>query len=261
MWQEERQQKIRHYLSAFGQVSIDKIVEDFDVSRETIRRDLLEMEKAGELRRVRGGAIAVEVKNSSFRIRHTQRLQEKRAIAATALKLIKSGQTIFIDAGSTCVVMAEAIAGANGLRDLTIITNAVDVARKLSDPTGKPSPRFKVILLTGEFKQDPMETFGSSTIIEIYRYMADLAILTPWSIDAVRGASDYYSDAADIARAMSQNAKQTIIIADYTKIGANPQTKFCGIEKIDHLVTDSKALSKPAFNALQKAIKSTIIAQ
>ena len=89
-----------------------------------------------------------------------------------------------------------------------------------------------------------METFGSSTIIEIYRYMADLAILTPWSIDAVRGASDYYSDAADITKAMSQDAMQTIIIADYTKIGASPQTKFCGDEKIDHLVTDSKALSK-----------------
>ena len=71
MWQEERHQKIRAQLTAFGLVSIDRIVDDFGVSRETARHDLMEMEQAGELRRVR----------------MTQRLQEKRAIAATALGL------------------------------------------------------------------------------------------------------------------------------------------------------------------------------
>ena len=107
MWQEERQQKIRDRLAAFGQVSVDRITEEFGVSRETIRRDLMEMEQAGKLRRVRGGAVPVTREDTTYGIRTTQRVAEKRAIAHAAIGLLQSGMTIFMDAGSTSFVMAE----------------------------------------------------------------------------------------------------------------------------------------------------------
>ncbi len=260
MWQEERQQKIREHLTAFGQVSIDRIVENFGVSRETIRRDLMEMEQAGELRRVRGGAVPGIRENSSFQVRHTPRLQEKRAIAATALQFLQSGMTLFMDAGSTTSVMSETLAGPNGLTDLTIITNSIDVARNLTDPTGEPSRRFRVIILGGEFRQDPMEMSGPVTINDIHRYQADVAIVVPWGVDPTRGASDYHLSGAEIARAMVQNASQTMILADHSKIGAPARSVFCPPADIDTLITDAKACEHPIFDALRTTLPNVVIA-
>ncbi len=261
MWQEERQQKIRELLAAFGQVSTDRISQSFGVARETIRRDLVELEQAGELRRVRGGAVPIVRETFSFQVRHTQRLQEKRAIAATALRFLRDGMTLFMDAGSTTSVMSEAIAGPNGLSDLTIITNSFDVARNLTDPTGEPSRRFRVIMLGGEFKQDPSETIGATAINEIHRYHADLAMVVPWGVDATRGASDSYLYGAEIARAMVRNSEQTMILADHSKIGAPARSVFCPAKDIDLLVTDARARDNPSFDAIAEALPRVIVAE
>jgi DeoR family fructose operon transcriptional repressor len=261
MWQEERHQKIRDLLTAFGQVSTDRMAQNFGVARETIRRDLVEMEQAGELRRVRGGAVPIARLISSFQVRHTQRLQEKRAIAATALQFLRNGMTIFVDAGSTASVMSEAIAGANGLSDLTVITNSVDVARNLTEPTGEPSRRFRTIMLGGEFKQDPCETVGPVAVNEIHRYRADLAVVVPWGVDAAKGASDSYLYGAEIARAMVQNAGQTMILADHSKIGAPARSVFCPADDIDILVTDAGARDNPSFDAIAAALRKVVVAE
>ncbi|GAA4166666.1 DeoR/GlpR family DNA-binding transcription regulator [Shinella granuli] len=261
MWQEERQQKIRDLLAAFGQVSTDRISQSFGVARETIRRDLVEMEQAGELRRVRGGAVPLVREAFSFQVRHTQRLQEKRAIAATALPFLRNGMTLFMDAGSTTTVMSETIAGPNGLTDLTVITNSFDVARNLTEPTGEPSRRFRVLMLGGEFKQDPNETVGAVAINEIHRYQADLAMVVPWGVDAVKGASDFYLYGAEVARAMVQNSGQTMILADHSKIGAPPRTVFCPPDEIDILVTDAKARDNPSFEAILEKLPKVVVAE
>ncbi|MGE0284473.1 MAG: DeoR/GlpR family DNA-binding transcription regulator [Rhizobiaceae bacterium] len=261
MWHEERHQKIRSQLSAFGQVSIDRIIEDFGVSRETVRRDLMEMELAGELRRVRGGAVPVMREDTSFRIRMTLRQQEKRAIAATALRLLQNGLTIFMDAGATSAAMAEMLAGPNGLTDITIITNSVDVAQQLAERPGEPMRRFRVVMLAGDFKQEPMETHGAATINDIYRYRADLALLAPWGVDARLGATNYFLHGAEIARAMVQNAERTIILADHSKVGAPARSVFCPVDEIDHLIVDAKARMRPGFDALTRVVPGLIIAE
>ncbi len=260
MWQEERQRRIRDQLAAYGRVSIDRITEDFAVSRETIRRDLMEMELAGELRRVRGGAVPLMREDTTFGIRVTLRLQEKRAIAATALALLESGMTIFMDAGSTSTVMAEALAAPHGLTDLNIITNSMDVARLLAERAGEPSRRFRVLMLAGEVKHEPMETHGAATINDIRRYRADVALLAPWGIDARMGAMNYFIHGAEIARAMVGNADRTVILADHSKVGAPARSVFCPVAEIDHLVVDRAARERPEFEALQAAIPGLIVA-
>ncbi|HRW16002.1 DeoR/GlpR family DNA-binding transcription regulator [Amaricoccus sp.] len=261
MWQEERHQKIRAQLAAYGQVSIDRIVEVFGVSRETVRRDLMDMELAGELRRVRGGAVPVAREDTNFRVRMTQRLQERRAIAATALGLLKNGLTIFMDAGVTTSTMAGALAGPNGLTDITVITNSVDVAQQLADRPGEPARRYRVVMLAGDFKQDPMETHGARTINDIYRYRADLALLAPWGVDATMGATNYFLHGAEIARAMVENAERTIVLADHSKVGVPARSVFCRIDEMDHLIVDAKARLRPGFDALAKAVPGLIVAE
>jgi len=264
MWQQERQQKILQHLTGFGRISIDRAVEEFAVSRETIRRDLMEMERAGLLRRVRGGAVGIE--NSQwqqppFEIRHTERLREKRAMAATALQFVQSSMTIFMDAGSTSLIMAERLAAQNGLNDITIITNSVDIGRTILGSMGERASRFRVIMLGGELKQNPLEMVGAITINAIHHYRADLAILVPWGINAEQGASYYHFATAEIARAMAQNAAQALILADHSKIGAPARAVFCPPAAIDVLITDSAASNLPAFDALRGRLAKTIIAE
>jgi len=261
MWQEERFRRIRDQLAAFGQVSVDRITEEFGVSRETVRRDLMELEQAGKLRRVRGGAVPVTREDTTYGIRTTLRLQEKRAIAATALELLQSGMTIFMDAGSTSTIMAETLAAPHGLTDLDIVTNSVEVACLLAEQPGTPSRRFRVILLSGDVKHEPVETHGAATINDILRYRADVALLAPWGIDARMGAMNHFIHGAEIARAMVRNADRVIILADHSKIGAPARSVFCATADIDHLVVDEAARLRPGFDDLAREVPGLIVAR
>jgi len=277
MWQEERQQKIRRRLAAYGQISIDRIVADFGVSRETIRRDLMEMERAGLLRRIRGGAVPTgllatgeaETFQAPFNVRHTQRRQEKQAIATAALSQLKSGMTLFMDAGSTMTIMAQTLAEPNGLSDMTIITNSIDVARCLVKPYADdstesnlaPPSRFKVIMLGGEFKQNPMEMTGVMTVNSIHNFQADVALLAPWGINGVKGASNYHLYAAEIAGAMARNANQRILLADYSRIGNQTRFIFCPVDQINIIITNAQARNRPAFDELKAGPVEMIVAE
>jgi len=264
MWQKERQSKILHHLSAFGRLSIDQAMEDFAVSRETIRRDLMEMEQGGLLRRVRGGAVVTERpawQQPPFQIRHTERLQEKRAIAATVLQFLTNGMTLFMDAGSTAIIMAETLAEFNGLNDITIITNSIDIGRTILGPTGEGASRFRIVMLGGELKQNPLEVAGVITINAIHQYRADLALLVPWGVNAEQGASYYHFSTAEIARAMVKNAAQTLILADHSKIGAPARVVCCPPDAIGVLITDGHARELPAFDDLARRLAKTVIAE
>lgn len=261
MWHAERHRRIRDRLAAFGRVAIDEIAGEFGVSRETVRRDLLEMERLGALRRVRGGAVPILREDTSFGVRVRLRQREKRAIANAALGLLESGMTLFMDAGATSTAMAEALAAPHGLTGLTVITNAIDVARLLAERPEAPSRHFRVLLLAGEVRHDPMETHGPATINDIQRFRADMALLAPWGIDARMGAMNYFIHGAEIARAMVGNADRTVILADHSKIGAPARSVFCPPAEIDVLVTDPAARDRPGFDALQAGLRRVLVAE
>lgn len=261
MWQDERHKKIVDYLQAFGRVSIDQITEEIGVSRETIRRDLMELEQAGKLKRVRGGAVPLAKEDTDFHVRVHQRLLEKQAIATEALNLLSNDMTVFIDAGTTTTVMAEVLANYHGLSGLNILTNSIDVARLLSGKENDSYHRYKVHLLSGDVRQDPLETWGASTINDIYRYRADVALLAPWGIDPELGAMNHFIHGAEIARAMVRNSAKTIILADHSKIGAPARSVFCTIDEISHLIVDREARDVPDFHSLKRSISSVIVSK
>ncbi|WP_407175463.1 DeoR family transcriptional regulator [Bradyrhizobium sp. STM 3562] len=114
-------------LATFGTLSVDRLTEDFGVSRETMRRDLMEMEESGELRRVRGGVVPVaEDEEAPYQERTAVRTREKRAIAKAAAAMVEAGQTIFLDAGSTTTTLAQRLAQMEGL---TVVTNSLNAAK------------------------------------------------------------------------------------------------------------------------------------
>jgi len=137
MLQEERFLRIRTLLSTLSRVSTERIAQDLDVSRETVRRDILALESQGILRRVHGGVVAQGPEpEPPLAVRQAVREREKRAIARAALQLLQPGQTLFIDAGSTTTLLAEALSSLSGL---TIITNGLNVALKLAAADADPA--------------------------------------------------------------------------------------------------------------------------
>ncbi|MGE8660095.1 MAG: DeoR/GlpR family DNA-binding transcription regulator [Achromobacter sp.] len=252
MWQEERYQRIRALLSSLQQVSTDRIVGELGVSRETVRRDLLELEAMGELRRVHGGAVPVHSEPPIAERVHT-RVKYKRAIARAASGLVSSGQTLFLDAGSTTSMLADELAKLSGL---TLITNSFDVALKVG---AAGSGANELIMLGGSVGGPVCATAGDITIAEIHRYRADVALLSPVGVDAECGATSYDLREAEVARAMAANAKQRILLADFSKIGLCSRVSYCEVNRIDYLVTNTNAQKQPAFAALKAAVGKMLV--
>lgn len=239
MWQEERRQRLRALLATFGGVSVDYVTEEFGVSRETVRRDLLDMERDGELKRVRGGAIAhSEPREPPYAERQAVRQREKRQIAATAVRLVTAGQTVMLDAGSTTATLAERLAQLTGL---TIITNSVDVASRIAMSEVRQDHSNRIVLIGGRFATQPYATFGANAINEIMRYTADLAFLSPFGLDADVGATSYDPDEAEIARAMVACSKKAILLADHSKLGVVSRVSYCSVGAVDTIVLDHAA--------------------
>jgi DeoR/GlpR family transcriptional regulator of sugar metabolism len=184
---------------------------------------------------------------------HT-RVKYKRAIARAAAGLVTSGQTLFLDAGSTPSMLADELAKLSGL---TLITNSFDVALKVG---AAGSGANELIMLGGSVGGPVCATAGDITIAEIHRYRADVALLSPVGVDAECGATSYDLREAEVARAMAANAKQRILLADFSKIGLCSRVSYCEVNRIDHLITNTNAQKQPAFAALKAAVGKVLVA-
>lgn len=257
MWQEDRHQRIRALLSTLQRVSTERIMADLGVSRETVRRDLLDLEALGELRRVHGGAIKPADEAPIAERAHT-RVKSKTAIAKAALGVIASGQTLFVDAGTTTAALAEELAK---LANLTVVTNSIDVALKMRGAAEQQADAAnEVILLGGSISDRAMATAGSTTILDIHRYRADVALLSPVGIDHKHGATNFDHAETEVARAMVGNADRVVILADYSKIGQRSRISYCPVDRIDVLITNKKAVDAADYTALKKKLAQIILA-
>jgi DeoR/GlpR family transcriptional regulator of sugar metabolism len=258
MLQETRLHRIRALLTTLNHVSTERIIRELGISRETARRDIIELEALGLARRVHGGLIALDAEpEPPLIVRSEVRAREKRAIARAAAQRLKPGQTLFLDAGSTTTMLAEELRTMSGL---TIITNSLNAALKLSAAEEHETLNNSVILLGGSMLAGAQETRGELTVGEIFRYRADVALMSPVGIEAKNGASSFHPHEAAIARAMAQQATQLILLADHSKLGLTSRMNYAAIKDITALITDSGAASLPAFAALEKALPEVVLA-
>lgn len=208
------------------------------MSKETVRRDLIELERSGRLVRVHGGAVppaaAPAVPPEAAYLERTGLQQpQKREIARLAASLIQPGQACFLDAGSTTLALAEELARREGL---IVITNSLDAATVLAR-----NARLEVRLLGGRLETDVPATYGEQTVAEIGRLQVDWALVSPVGFDAVNGAMDYLWNEATVARAMLDRARQRVVLADSSKLGQVSRIQICPAAEIDVLVTDGEA--------------------
>lgn len=244
MWAQERHQRILSMLAASRQVSANDLSQMLNVSRETVRRDLLDLEKTGQVNRVHGGAVLPEPRTEEpFRQRMTVQLRAKSEIARKAAGLIQPGQTILVDAGTTTAIFARELAKLSGV---TVITNSLDVATTLQG-AGK-----EVLLLGGRMLADVPATVGELTLSEIRRFSVDLCFSAPVAVHPVKGAFFYDLQEAEIAIAMAAQARRSVILADQSKLGETSRVRSWDPAEIGTLVTN-KATTAEQLTAFEDA--------
>ncbi len=241
-----RRQKILSLLENRQQIGTDELVDIFHVSRETIRRHLLEFEAEGLVKRVHGGVMLVSSNmEEPFESRRSINHREKASIAQVAAGLVQPGQSIFIDAGTTTQALAREIAS---IPDITVITNSFDIVTSFH----KYNAEVNAILLGGRIISDVPGTYGELTLSEILRFRTDLVITSPVALHPEYGAANYDLYEAEVARTMITRASRFIMLADHTKLNNHSKVQYCSCSDIDLLITGAAALSSD-IDILKKA--------
>ena len=229
-----RKDRIIEMLERDGQVRVTQLAELLGVTTVTVRSDLDEMEEAGLLERVQGGAVqtSLSLYNREFQRRKKMNLEAKRRIGIAAADLIQDGDSLFINGGTTTYYATLEL---KKKRSLLVVTNAINVAIELA-----MCPSFTVILVGGSVNPYYSFVCGSEALEQLSRYKVNKAIL---SIDGINehGITTIHPDEATIARTMIEHAKQRIIIADSSKVGNDGFVNICDLSRIDCLVTDPAA--------------------
>lgn len=241
-----RQARIVELVSEQSAVTVEGLAVDFNISPETIRRDLSVLADAGRIRKVHGGARPARLQEEGpFDDRMNRNALAKRIIAEKVVRLVSPHQTIFLDTGSTTLICAEALAR---IDNLTIITNSCRIAATFASGSGGAD----VYLLGGLYRADNAQSVGAITVEEVGRYNADCAILTVSAIDAC-GAMDFSHEEAQVARAMIASASRVAVVADSTKFNRRTVFNVCELSQIDTLVVDTPPFDDDLAGAISAA--------
>lgn len=235
----ERHKQILLHLNQRGQIMVEDLATILDVSPSTVRRDLTQMENQGLLRRLHGGAELVQPllyepfrHSINFSNQEGVNRDEKRRIAEAAAEMIQSGETIAFTAGTTTTQITRYL---GHIKDITIVTNTVNVAMELSQRQD-----ITVFVTGGYISTGWFSLVGETAIQAIKSLYFDKVFIGLNAIHVENGLTSHYVDEAAIVRAMIQQARTKIVVADHTKIGMTARAKICEIDKIDVLITDNQ---------------------
>lgn len=228
----QRHQKIIEIVHEQGYVSTEDLVEMFDVSPQTIRRDLNELAEVNKIRRNHGGATtANSAENSSYQERKIMNQKEKDLIAQALVKHIPNGSTLFIDIGTTPEAVARALVNAH--QQLRIVTNNLNAAMILMS-----KPDFHVILAGGQVRNRDGGVTGEATLDFISQFRLDFGILGISGIDFDGSLLDFDYHEVRVKRAIIENSRSVFLAVDHSKFGRNAMVNLGSITDVNLIVTD-----------------------
>lgn len=228
---EDRLNLIHKILIEEGQAKVNDLALKFNVTPETIRRDLTRLESKKLLKKIHGGAINIQSKfELGFVARQNESLEEKNKIAIKAATLIQPGDTLFIDFGTTTLAFAKELAKIN---NLTITTNSPTISSIINE-----NKTNSVILIGGQFINNHHECLGSITLANIANFFADYAIIGTGAVDIEKGFMNQNIEEAAVARKMIAHSKKTIVLADAKKMGKQAISRVATWDNVNYLVTN-----------------------
>lgn len=229
----DRQNEIVRYLSEIKFAKIEQLAEVFQVSIETIRRDLLELEKDSSIKRIRGGAVYnnLRAQEMEFEKKMEKNQREKQAIAKLAMEYINDGDAIAMSNGTTSLVLARFLAA--NKEHLTVITNSPDVAAVINE--NKTS---NVYLTSGVLRKHNGSLVGSMCSETLENFRVDKAILCIDGISIQDGVTEYNTEEAGVLRKMVEIAHTRMVLCEFSKFSEVAFNKVCSAEQIDYVFTD-----------------------
>ncbi len=230
---QERQQRILARLRSEGRVVAAQLAVAFTVSEDSIRRDLRELAAQGLCKRVYGGALLPAAMPTPLKQRRGEHSARKLMLARKAASLVRTGQTLLIDAGTTNTAIASVLPADAGL---TIITNAPHIAQLLLDREG-----FDVQLIGGRIDAAIGGTIGAQAVEQVRRLRADLCFPGACAIDAAHGLWGFDSEEALFKRAMIEASDETVVVATDDKLGAVASHQVAELSRVQHLVVEHSA--------------------
>ncbi|WP_072761624.1 DeoR/GlpR family DNA-binding transcription regulator [Rhodanobacter sp. OK091] len=233
MLPQERQQWILDRLRQSGRVVAVELATEFAVSEDSVRRDLRELAAQGLCKRVYGGALPLSAVVAPLKQRRQEHAGRKLALGRKAATLVRQGQVVLIDAGSTNAAIAAALPRDFGL---TVITNAPDIAQILLEREG-----FEILLIGGRIDARIGAAVGAQAVQEMQRVRADICFPGACAVDAIGGLWGFDSEEVLLKRAMVEASGETVVVATSDKLGTVATHRVAGIDEVQHLVVEHDA--------------------
>ena len=228
---DERRKKMVQMVNERGSYSITELAKYFSVTTETIRKDIICLEKRKELCKAYGGVVSVNsVSESPMRLRNNENIDLKERIALKANDYVQENQVILIDSGSTTLAFVKNMTNYN---KNTIITNSIPAVMALAEKGAQP------ILIGGTYSQNTLATSGMVATQALEIIKADIAFLGASGFQLASGPSAKDFCDVQIKKDMIRNSRRRIILADSTKLTTDTFIRFADWSEVDVLITDS----------------------
>jgi len=233
MLAKQRIEKILSILSESGAVTVTDLALLFSVSPETVRRDLITMEKEGLLMRVHGGAVSKGRMRgyADLSSRNQENVSEKEFLTKEAVHWVSEGDVIAVDSGSTAILFAEALK--EEFETLTVVTHSLDVFRVLSERKG-----FSLILCGGHFLAEENAFYGTFALNMLSEISVKKTFLFPSSVSMRYGICDFQENLVHVQKKLIASADEVFILADSSKFEKKSLMKISEMNRNFHYVTD-----------------------
>lgn len=228
----ERRGEILQKLMIDGKVVVNELAEKYEVTEETIRRDLEKLESEGYAKKTYGGAVRNDNMTSElpYTVRKQTNVSGKRYIAEIIGSLISDGDSLLLDSSSTALFMIKSISNKH---NLTLVTNSVEIL--LEVPQGND---WNVVSTGGTYRSESMSFYGAAAEEVVEKYYADYAVFSCKGFDIEKGMTDGRETFAMVKKAFIRSAKKVILAVDHTKFNKISFVRLGDLDDVDIIVTD-----------------------
>jgi len=250
---EERRRRIRELLREEGRVTVDALAARFGISLVTIRADLSILESAGALTRTHGGALSLPDADQSLDVKQLQHRAEKQRIAAAAADLIRDGETLILDSGTTTAQIARRIRTLD-LKSINVITNALNIAALLIEV-----PSVRLIVPGGILRRESNSLSGPMAETALATLRADRLYLGADGVDPQIGVMTPHLAEAELNAKMIGISQQVVVVADSSKFARRNISLIARVEQLHMLITDRVAPQDAVEQLRQRGVEVRLV--
>lgn len=233
MLPQERYRTLMEYLQENGIIKMETLMDMFDISIETARRDLNHLEKEGLIKKIYGGATLVEkvTREPANAERLASNINEKEAIGRKCAEFIEDGDSIMLEVGTTVLQIAKAV---KEKKNLTVITNSLPVVQELIDTD------FQLYIIGGRIRHDEGAISGAVSMFEMSSFHINKAFIGAGGITLKNGISDFDIEESLVRRKIIEQSGEVFLAADSSKFGRDVLARIAPLDSVDLIITDDK---------------------